>query len=115
MLHKLRAADSGPHTVSTIDAVSESGMHTHTPTTLLPSKTRQTETPGTVSGETLPDSQGGGVGGQQVEKDRQPCRGIPVLVCWCSCGPVGGPRREGLSVPEVASNSRVWYYGLFAS
>ena len=39
------------------------------------------------------------MGGQQVEKGRQPCRGIPVLVCRCSCGPVGGLRREGLSVP----------------
>ena len=93
--------------MSTIDAVSESGMHlllctcvcTHTYPNNPPPFQNKTEIPGTVSGETLPDSQGDGVGGQQVEKGRQPCRGIPVLVCRCSCGPVGGLRREGLSVP----------------
>lgn len=147
MLHKLRASDSGLHTVSTICAVSESGMHLllctcvythiHQQPSFLP-KTRQTETPGTVSRETLPDSQGDGVEGQQVAKGRQPCRGnsyTGVLV-FLSCGrseerglvctwgwddlvkdPDCHAEEVGLSCGKlpVVSNSRVWYRGLFAS
>lgn len=96
VLHKLRVAHSGLHTVNTIDAVSESGMHlllctcvcTHTYPNNPPSFQNQTEMPGTVSRETLPDSQGDGVEGQQVAKGRQPCWGnsyTGVLV-FLSCG-----------------------------
>lgn len=91
MLHKLRASDSGLHTVSTICAVSESGMHLllctcvythiHQQPSFLP-KTRQTETPGTVSRETLPDSQGDGVEGQQVANGEAALSG--ELLYWCA-------------------------------